>query len=188
MPPDSLIAASVGLDAFHESAGSPILRKLLTRALAPHTHGPGTRANPDWPSYAAPPTQTNPIWPLARVAEAAGWYRSTPGFGPEMVTCRCPAAVRPRVTAAQNDFTVGAAVVAWVVAAGRGERDGEGSGLAGASEATASGLAVRAAPGPVDAVPWFVPQAATTSSARTWKPPTRDVSRGRVAHGAGARD
>jgi hypothetical protein len=70
-----------------------------------------------------------------------------------MVTWRCPAAVRPRVTAAQNDFTVGAAAVALAVAAGRGERDGEGSGLADASDATAAGLAVTVAPGPVGTRP-----------------------------------
>jgi hypothetical protein len=94
-----------------------------------------------------------------------------------MVTWRCPAAVTPRDTAAQNDFTVGAAALAWAVAAGRGERDGEGSGLADASDATAAGLAVKAAPGPVGAALGFAPQAARTSTARTRKPPTRDVIR-----------
>ena len=46
----SVIEASVGLVAFHESAGWPISRKPLTRAPAPHFQDPGTRAKPDCPS------------------------------------------------------------------------------------------------------------------------------------------
>ncbi len=64
MPTDSLIEESDGLAAFQESAGSPIRRNPLTSAPAPQSQLPGTRANPDWPSNAAPLRQMKPILPL----------------------------------------------------------------------------------------------------------------------------
>jgi hypothetical protein len=75
-------------------------------------------------------TQTNPTVPSTIVAEAFASYRRTPGFDPAIVTWRCFAAVRPRVTAAQKVLAVAAAV-------GRGVADGavEPAGVADAGVA-----------------------------------------------------
>ena len=105
-----------------------------------------------------------------------------------MVTWRCPAALRPRVTAAQNDLTVGAAAVAWAVAAGRGEGDREGTGLAGRPRtATAAGLAVTGGPSGGGGRRSGSPRRRRRRvPPATRKPPRRDVRRGWSADMAGA--
>jgi hypothetical protein len=94
---------------------------------------------PDWPSYAAPLTHTKATLPPLIVADADGSNRSMPGFEPVLVTCRCSAAARPRVTAAQNVFTVGGAAVAFGVAPAAGDAEREGTGVPTAEDRAGDG-------------------------------------------------
>ncbi len=111
------------------------------RSGAARPTSPGRGRNPDCPSKAAPPTQTKTIVPFTSVAEALGSNRSTPGFGPDAVTCRWRAAVRPRVTAAQNAFGV-----AWRRSPGESPMRGGGDTTGEGATPDAPGLEAVAGP------------------------------------------
>jgi hypothetical protein len=167
----SVMVLSVGLVSFQESAGWPIRRKPATSAAAPHAHEPGTRANPDCPSNAAPPVHTNTTPPPTIVAEELGSKRSIPGLGPATVTCRCFAAVRPRTTAAQNDAGVAATVLGRGVVDATGECAGAAAAVGIGDAAIGLGEAGGLLAGrPVGAVLGATPQAAATMATRSTKP------------------
>ena len=119
--------------------------------------------------------QTKTTVPPTSVAEALGWYRSTPGFGPDTVTCRWRAAVRPRVTAVQNDDGVAAGVQQRGDDDGAGEWVGLGVGAARDADATGCWLPVGAPvdPGPGEPLDVAPHAAAVIIETRT-RPTTRD--------------